>query len=268
MVNSQNAIGAVSNNVFTQLRGVAFSNRNLQMSSPLEYCQCPVTWIEGFCDDCKKFRTNRRKTLNIEQLKNRDYVLVIDKSGSMEERDAAGGKSRWEACQESTMAIASKTAEYDPDGITIIPFATTFKTYESTTPSKVKDIFAENSPMGGTVLAPVLESVFSSYLTRKKAGQAKANGEILLVVTDGCPSDEEAVAKSIVKFGNQLENGDAEYGISFLQIGRDAHASQFLKRLDDDLTKQGAKYDIVDTKTMDELETIGLTEALVAALTD
>lgn len=57
-------------------------------------------------------------------------------------------------------------------------------------------------------------------------------------------------------------------GISFLQVGKDSGAHAFLKRLDDDLVKQGAKHDIVDTKTMEELETIGLTEALIAALND
>lgn len=206
--------------------------------------------------------------MNLENLKNRDYVLIIDKSGSMEETDTPSGQSRWLYAQESTLAIAKKTAEYDPDGITIIPFAGTFKTYENTTPDKVKDIWNENSPMGGTVLEPVLKSVFNNYLARKKAGTTKANGEICLVITDGQPQDEEKVARAIVDFGNKLDNADQEYGISFLQVGKDAHASAFLKRLDDDLTKQGAKYDIVDTKTMEEVEQIGLTEALVAALED
>lgn len=206
--------------------------------------------------------------MNIENLKNRDYVLVLDKSGSMEEKDTPSGKSRWEYAKESTMAVANRVSEYDPDGLTIITFAGSFKTYENQTPAKVGEIWKENEPMGGTVLAPVLNSVFSSYLERKKAGKTKANGEILIVVTDGQPSDESEVAKAIVKFGNQLENGDSEYGISFLQVGKDHAASTFLKKLDDDLTKQGAKYDIVDTKTMEELESIGLTEALMASLTD
>jgi hypothetical protein len=87
-------------------------------------------------------------------------------------------------------------------------------------------------------------------------------------VTDGQPADEKEVAAEIVKFANQLDNGDAEYGIQFLQVGKDAGASAFLKKLDDSLTSQGAKHDIVDTKTMEELESIGLTEALLAALND
>lgn len=206
--------------------------------------------------------------MDMEKLKNRDYVLLIDKSGSMEGNDTPTGQSRWKYAEESTLAIAKKCQEYDPDGITLAVFAGGFKIYENTTPEKVADVFKENSPMGGTILAPPLKAIFDSYLARKKAGTTKANGEILLVVTDGQPSDESAVAKEIIAFGNKLDNPDDEYGISFIQVGKDAGASAFLKKLDDDLVKQGAKHDIVDTKTMDDVENIGLMETLVAALND
>lgn len=200
------------------------------------------------------------------QLKDRDYYLLIDKSGSMEERDC-NGRTRWETCQESTIAIANKVNEYDSDGITVIPFAATFKAYDNTTPATVKNVFAEASPMGGTVLAPPLKHVFAEYLKQKKAGTTKPNGALLLVVTDGCPQDEEDVAYSIIEFTKKLESRE-EFGISFIQVGKDGHAASYLKRLDTHLSAEGSKFDIVNTKTMDELETVGLTEALVAALTE
>lgn len=202
-----------------------------------------------------------------EKLKNRDYNLIIDKSGSMETRDCVGGQTRWDAAKESAQAIANRCAEYDPDGITVIPFASNFKVYENTTPNKVGDVFRENSPMGGTVLAHVLQNRFDAYLADKTAGKAKANGVMTLVITDGQPQDENEVARSIVNFTKKLDSRE-EFGLAFFQVGKDPGASAFLKKLDDDLTAQGAKFDIVDTKTMEEIETIGLTEALVAALTD
>lgn len=211
---------------------------------------------------------NEERKMDLEKLKNRDYVLVIDKSGSMSTADCNGGKTRWNYLQESTLAIATKLAEYDPDGIKVIPFASSYKVHDQVTPNAVAALFQEHSPMGATNLSPVLKSVFGDYLSRKKAGTTKQYGEMLLVVTDGQPSDESEVAQEIVKFGNQLSGGDDEYGISFIQIGKDAQATAFLKRLDDDLTKQGAKYDIVDAKTIDEVESIGLTETLIAALND
>lgn len=205
--------------------------------------------------------------MDLEQLKNRDYYLVIDKSGSMEEHDCPGGKSRWSTCQESTQAIANKLAEFDPDGITVVPFATNFKTYENTTPDKVKNVFQENSPMGATNLAPPLQWIFNHYLAEKKAGTTKQHGSIAVVITDGAPSDPEEVSKAIANFTKKLDNRE-EFGIEFLQIGKDASASAYLKRLDDHLTQEGAKLDIVNTKTMEDLENVGLTEALIASLTE
>lgn len=209
-----------------------------------------------------------KKEATAMDLQERDFVMVIDKSGSMEEEDCPGGLTRFKSAEETTVAVAKKLQALDPDGITVIPFSSTFKVYENTTPDKVSQIFKENQPMGGTILAPVLSNVFKSYLDRKKAGTTKKNGEILVVVTDGAPADEKEVAKTIVNFTKSLDNGDNEYGVLFLQVGKDGGAAKFLKSLDDDLTKQGASHDIVDTKTMEELENIGLTEALLASLND
>jgi hypothetical protein len=49
-------------------------------------------------------------------------TLIIDKSGSMATPDQKGGRSRWVAAQESTLALASKCEQFDPDGITIYLF--------------------------------------------------------------------------------------------------------------------------------------------------
>lgn len=205
--------------------------------------------------------------MDVEKVKNRDYYVVIDKSGSMEERDCPGGQSRWSAAQESTLAIARKCNEYDPDGITIVPFSGSFRRYENTTPDKVKDVFNENSPMGGTVLAPVLQSIFDTHLEQKASGTLKQNGSMVLVVTDGLPQDENEVAKAIIAFTKKIPTRD-EFGISFIQVGKDVHAHEYLKRLDTHLQAEGSKLDIVNTKTMEEVEQVGLTEALIAALTD
>ncbi len=203
-----------------------------------------------------------------DKLKNRDYILIIDKSGSMVATDTPTGQTRFKAAEESTIAIATMLEPYDPDGITVIPFAGGYKVYDNTTAAKVADIFRENQPMGGTVLAPVLQNVFDSYIANKAAGTAKPNGAIVLVVTDGQPSDGVDVAKAISAFTHKLESGDDEFGISFIQIGRDPEATRFLKGLDDNLVSAGAKFDIVDAKTIDEVEAIGLTETLMAALND
>jgi uncharacterized protein YegL len=211
--------------------------------------------------------TKQEKQMS-EALKNRDYYLVIDKSGSMTTQDCAGGKSRWDSLKETTQAVARKLNEYDPDGITVVPFATQHKWYANTTPDKVDQIFTENEPNGSTNLAGPLKACFKDYLDAKGAGKAKANGAIVVVITDGSPNDEQEVVEAIVGHTKKLDNGDGEFGISFLQIGKDLGAAAYLRKLDDGLEKVGAKFDIVDTKTFEELENSTITEALLASLSD
>lgn len=201
------------------------------------------------------------------ELAGRDYTLIVDKSGSMATKDMPGGKTRWEAAKESTFALASKCESFDPDGITVYTFSSAWKKYENTTAAKVDDIWKENEPMGGTELHTVLKDAFDGFFSRKKAGTSKENGEIILVVTDGEPSSQKDVARVIVDASKKLDR-DEELAVSFLQIGKDEGASRFLKSLDDDLTGQGAKFDIVDTVTFEEAENMTMTELLLKAAND
>lgn len=61
---------------------------------------------------------------------------------------------------------------------------------------------------------------------------------------------------------------DEELAISFLQIGNDPAATQFLKALDDKLVEVGAKFDIVDTVTFADMEDMTMTEVLTNAIID
>ena len=200
-------------------------------------------------------------------LENRDYTLIIDKSGSMATPDQKGGRSRWVAAQESTLALASKCEQFDPDGITIYLFSGRFKRYENVTASKVTQIFRENDPSGSTDLAAVLKHATDNYFERKAARQTKANGETILVVTDGEPDDRKAVMKVIIEASRHMDR-DEELAISFIQVGTDSQATKFLKILDDELQGAGAKFDICDTITIDDMEDYSLSEILLNAIND
>jgi hypothetical protein len=200
-------------------------------------------------------------------LENRDYTLIIDKSGSMSTKDKPGGVSRWQIMQESALALASKCEELDPDGITFYLFSGKFKRYDNVTAAKVGAIFQENDPSGRTDLAAVLGDALNNYLQRKAQGQTPANGELILVVTDGEPDDRKAVVQVIIEATQKLDR-DEELAISFIQVGTDAAATAFLKILDDDLGRAGAKFDIVDTITMNDMEDLTLKEVLLSAVND
>jgi vWA found in TerF C terminus len=200
-------------------------------------------------------------------LENRDYTLIIDKSGSMSTKDKAGGLSRWQIMQESALALANKCEELDPDGITVYLFSGKFKRYDRVTAAKVGTIFQENDPSGRTDLAAVLADAIANYFQRKSSGQTPVNGELILVVTDGEPDDRKAVMQVILDATQRLDR-DEELAISFIQVGLDEAATKFLKILDDDLSRAGAKFDIVDTITMDDMEDLTLKEILLSAIND
>ena len=200
-------------------------------------------------------------------LENRDYTLIIDKSGSMATPDQKGGRTRWVAAEESTFALASKCEQFDPDGITIYTFSGRFKRYENVTSNKVMQVFRENDTSGTTDLASVLKDATENYFKRKDAGETKLNGETILVITDGEPDDRKAVMKVIIETSRRMDK-DEELAISFIQVGKDPHATRFLKVLDDEMQSAGAKFDICDTITMDEMEDYSLSEVLLNAIID
>ncbi len=200
-------------------------------------------------------------------LENRDYTLIIDKSGSMSTKDTPGGLTRWQIMQESALALANKCTELDPDGITVYLFSGKFKRYDNVNGAKVLSIFQENDPSGRTDLAGVLADAFNNYFQRKSARTTQANGETILVVTDGEPDDRKAVMQVILDATQKIDR-DEELAISLIQVGTDETATKFLKILDDDLERAGAKFDIVDTITMHDMEDLTLKEVLLNAITD
>ena len=199
------------------------------------------------------------------ELNTRNYVLVVDKSGSM--ADPVGRSkpvSRWDAMKEYLSVIVRKCCELDDDGIDVYFFGTKFSKFENVTVDVVDGLFNKVSPMGGTDFVPVLTDVFNKHFSGDKP-------TTVLVVTDGQPSDgvdgQKALAKLLVNTANKIE-ADNDLAVQFIQIGEDPEASRFLKKLDDELQGAGAKFDIVDTKTCDDLETMSLEEVLLAAIQD
>jgi uncharacterized protein with von Willebrand factor type A (vWA) domain len=200
-------------------------------------------------------------------ISDRDYTLIIDKSGSMSTPDQAGGRSRWDIAQESTLALARKVEHFDPDGITVYVFSGRFKRYENVNSAKVSQIFQENEPAGTTNLAGVLNNVLDNYFQRKASGQTKPNGETILVITDGEPDDRKAVFEVIIQATRRMDR-DEELGISIIQVGADPQATKFLKALDDQLQGVGAKFDICDTLILEDLEDMSLADVLANAIND
>lgn len=196
----------------------------------------------------------------ITKLSEYDFIVAIDASGSMGETDMPGGKSRWDAMQETAVAFSRDLEKLDSDGMGVVMFSgTNVASFDGVTTDKVKEIFAGRSPRGSTPLAEALTAALAL------AGKSDKK-DFILVFTDGVPDDQAAAAKVIIDASQQQETDDA-LTILFVQVGKDAAAAAYLRNLDDNLT--GAKFDIVDAKTFEEAEQFASTaELIIAAIND
>lgn len=185
-----------------------------------------------------------------------DFVIAIDTSGSMGEPVSKGSSvTRWEAVQESAMAMIRDVSQIDQDGLGLVTFGRDIKAFDGVTPDKAREVFATTSPRGSTPLAEALVECF------KLAGKSDKK-DMIIVFTDGVPDSREKAAARIVEQSHRQTNDD-DCTVLFIQVGDDAQATAYLQSLDDELVD--AKFDIVDAKTVKEADAFDSTAELVFA---
>lgn len=200
------------------------------------------------------------ETAQMNILSEYDFIVVVDASGSMSTEDAPGNRSRWGYMQETLLAFTRDIQKIDSDGIGLVVFSGAgIDSYDGVNADKVAEIFNTRAPRSSTPLAEALQAGL------KLAGKSSKK-DFILCFTDGEPDDKQAVARTLVQASNAQDTDDA-LTVLFVQVGRDAGATNYLKQLDDNL--KGAKFDIVDAKTIEEAEKFSTTADLVlAAITD
>jgi hypothetical protein len=195
-----------------------------------------------------------------------DIEVIIDISGSMHDVDGTDGLSKFEWCHNQVRTLAQKLAPFNKQ-ITVTTFNKDFETYENCNPTRVEQIYASTQPRGGTDLVDPLMSRLDHALTKYSDLKKRV---LIAVITDGMPNiprDPGVVNRAIVDYTHRLSDPN-EVKVTFLQIGDQFEGKDFCLQLDDGLTAQGAKYDIVDTETFDELKKVGIVNALIDAILD
>lgn len=192
----------------------------------------------------------------------REIFIMVDRSGSMGTRDEnpTGAKSRawtrWDSARVAAESLSELAISLDADNKVELIFwsggANRLKTKKKTM-SKINDIskmFKKHQPSGGTPLAEALEDV---YKTRLKSLLKKSEPFTVLILTDGSPNNKSSVKEFFRKIirENNLEQAGRETlaAFSFIRMGDDQGAIDFLEDLDDNLVKTlNVSVDIVDTK--------------------
>jgi len=195
--------------------------------------------------------------MNEAKLSEYDFVVVVDKSGSMGE--PWKNSTRWDAMQESVMSFVRDLEKLDSDGIDVVELGGDCRTYAGVTSDNVRQMFQTMHPRGGTPLHVALQQAL------KLAGKNQKK-DFIIVFTDGVPDDKAAAAAVIEKATKDMITDD-ELTILFIQVGDDKQATAYLKSLDDDL--RNAKFDIVDAMTIEEAEKFPTTvDMIIKAIND
>ncbi len=194
-----------------------------------------------------------------------DIEFLVDVTGSMNEKDGTGDLTKFQWCHEQLREFSKLMEEYKRT-FTITTFNTGFNTEFRCSPTRLEELYGSIKPAGGTCLVtPLLQRL--DYV-RNHPDPNRAT--IVAVITDGepnIPRDPLTVNRELIEFTKKLNRSD-DIIITFLQIGDRFNGKSFCIDLDDNLVNEGAKYDIVDTKTFDELKSEGLTAALIDAVTE
>ena len=193
---------------------------------------------------------------NASKLSEYDFIIVIDTSGSMSEPVKAGSPTtRWKAVQESAITLIRDVEQIDTDGLGMVLFGSQVQAFENVGVAKARDVFGTVTPRGGTPLAEALTEAI------KLAGKS-AKKDVIVVFTDGVP-DDQAAAAAVLKNAANAQEKDEDLTILFVQVGDNAEASAYLKSLDNEL--KDAKFDIVDAKTVAEVDQFPSTQDLILA---
>jgi Mg-chelatase subunit ChlD len=179
-------------------------------------------------------------TKNLELNKGDNIVVAVDRSASMKKKDCPGDTARIDYLKEGTVALIEEASKYD-SGVDVIAFGSTISVFEGVTPATAKQTVAKiDATEGQTNTHAAIQAAWELHKKHKE------KQTVLLLATDGEPSDEDKVMSTIADITKAM-NDEHEFAICFLVVGKpSAELEKFLKRLDDAVP--GAKHDIVDVQ--------------------
>jgi hypothetical protein len=201
-------------------------------------------------------------------LANYQLELIVDQSLSMGKNDCPGGLTRWDWCGVQAADLSRAIASFVPEGLTITPFNEGFRVHKNVSPQDIVTLFQTGKRHWGTMLAEPLADRLNTYFkSRKHTPNPKPL--LIAVITDGIPVPEpepEMVIQELVKASKQMAN-PFEVTVIFFQIGgRDRFGHNYLQYLDQGLFKNGARFHLVHTFPFEQLQQIGLANALVQTM--
>jgi hypothetical protein len=199
-------------------------------------------------------------------LGNYQLELIVDQSLSMGNKDCPGGLTRWDWCGMQAVDLSRAISSFVPEGLTITPFNEGFNVHKNVNPQDIVTLFRTGRRHWGTQLAEPLANRINSFFKNRNRNPKPL---LIAIITDGIPfppPEPEMVIQELVKATKRMSN-PFEVTVVFFSIGgRDRFGHNYLQYLDQNLFKDGARFHLVHTFPFEQLQQIGLANALVQTM--
>lgn len=204
-------------------------------------------------------------------LRHRDYTFIIVRDPASWSPDHPDF-GPWREVQAAIIDIGKICDAYERDGINVY-FAS--KPFQKTICTDVKALAQafqlSNPPQTRDLRASLRDAI--NYFVSRRGKRLGSNGELILVLLDETPEDQEGVIKELVYATRMMDQrpehvANYELGVCFILVGLDPQAEAFLQFLDDNLENRGARHDIVDTRSWRDLRSKPIKQLLIDALMD
>lgn len=193
-------------------------------------------------------------------LKSYEIVVMVDSSGSMDDRLTSPPMTKWEWCSKEIYNLAKEAEKLGSGGFTLCAFQSDHEMFTNCTAATVRQLMQNRRPGGGTDLATPLTEVIDKHFKN-----AKRKPLLVVVITDALVSNDE-IENVLIDAAKRIRS-PLEAQFLFLQLGDDPSGQELAQILDDELTTLGAPYDIVSSITSDPLVSFGLRRGMIAAMT-
>jgi len=203
----------------------------------------------------------REEATSLSELAKYDIVLVVDRSGSMNEPvDGAAGVTKWKWCAENISDFTAKIKPYlTGEGIELVTFGTSFTIQKNCSPEAVKALFAKQTPEGSTDLSAPLKALFNQHFLENSKKPM-----LIAVMTDGMPN-RGAFLNDVIIDATKKMHSPEEIRLVFMQVGNEFDGRALLETLDDYLVHSGAAYDIVDSVAFGNMKN-GILDPLIITI--
>jgi Mg-chelatase subunit ChlD len=192
-----------------------------------------------------------------------DVVIFIDASGSMND-EIAGEKviTKWSWCEQFVSPFAKGARQkLGNRGLTLVSFNGSHSIARSQTPEQVANFFRTTQADGATNLGSPLYEVLQGHLR-----DPKRRPLLVVILTDGMPNCGPKV-EGVIADATQALESEQDVRIAFLEVGDNGLSSAYLKYLDGYLQNDGAKFDVVDTLTFEQLKKSSFLDVLFKLIT-